>query len=62
MATSWNGQMNPGNYRIQFETTNKDLYKLVENACKMAMDKEYGKKSTPRVDRFYNWTNEMLNG
>ena len=62
MATSWNGQINPDNYRIQFETTNKDLYKLVEKACQMAMDKEYGNKPQPRVDRFYNWKNEMLNG
>ena len=65
MATSWNGQINPETYRIQFETTNKELYKIVEKACQTAMDvenrhKEYIK--APRVDRFYNWENEFRNG
>lgn len=60
--TGWNGQIMNGEYRIQFETTNKDLYKLVERACQTAMDKEYGHEPKPRVDRFYNWKNEFQNG
>lgn len=63
--TGWNGQIMNGEYRIQFETTNKDLYKLVEKACKQAMDAEgiLNKRRyvTSGVD-YYNWENEMLNG
>ena len=63
MATSWNGQINPGNYRIQFETTNKELYKLVEKACKQAMDSEgiLNKRRYVRSGVDYcNWENERL--
>ena len=40
MSTSWNGQIcnSGGKYYIQFETDNKELYKLVESACQVAMD------------------------
>lgn len=42
--TGWNGQIMNGEYRIQFETTNKDLYKLVEKACQKAVDEEGKRK------------------
>ena len=67
--TGWNGQMMNGEYRIQFETTHKDLYKMVEKACQMAMDEE-GKRQprrtytcsvSPNVAN-YNWQNEIQNG
>ena len=45
MATGWNAQMTSNNYRIQFETTHKDLYKMVEKACQIAMDEEGKRKS-----------------
>ena len=40
MSTSWNGQIcnDEGKYYIQFETDNKELYKLVESTCQLAMD------------------------
>lgn len=43
MATSWNGQIcnGEGKYYIQFETDNKELYRLVEKTCQNAMDIAY---------------------
>lgn len=43
MATSWNGQICNGEkkYYIQFETDNKELYRLVEKTCQNAMDIAY---------------------
>ena len=38
MATEWKSQVGGGTYAIQFETDNRDLYKLVEKACQIAMD------------------------
>lgn len=40
MATGWNSQQGGGKYAIQFETDDRDLYKLVEKACQLAMDQE----------------------
>ena len=41
MPTSYNAQINckKGTYSIQFETDNRDYYKLVEKACQKAIDK-----------------------
>lgn len=43
MSTSWNGQIcnGEGKYYIQFETDNKELYRLVEKACQNTMDIAY---------------------
>lgn len=40
MSTSWSGQIcnGEGKYYIQFETDNKELYRLVEKTCQNAMD------------------------
>lgn len=38
VVTSWNAQMEGGKYSIQFETTDKYIYKQVEQACQIAMD------------------------
>ncbi|MGM9551948.1 MAG: hypothetical protein ACI3XA_06785 [Clostridia bacterium] len=38
MATSWKSQQGNGEYSLQFETDNKDKYKLVEKAAQMAVD------------------------
>ena len=38
--TGWNSQQGGGKYAIQFETDDRDLYKLVEKACQIAMDQE----------------------
>ena len=62
MATSWNAQITNGDYRIQFETTDRELYKIVEKACKTAIDYANGKKKECSVDRFFNWKNEFDNG
>lgn len=49
MATSWNSQIQPNcKYSIQFETDDRKLYKLVEQACQRAIDismtnEEYGR-------------------
>ena len=42
MATSYNAQLNikEGKYSIQFETSNYDFYKMVEKACRKAIDKK----------------------
>lgn len=38
MATEWKSQQGGGKYALQFETDDRDLYKLVEKACQIAMD------------------------
>ena len=38
MATSWKSQQSNGEYNLQFETTDKERYKLVEKAVQMAVD------------------------
>ena len=42
MATSYNAQINnkDGRYTIQFETSNYDYFKMVEKACRKAIDKK----------------------
>lgn len=49
MSTSWNGQIcnGEGKYYIQFETDNKELYRLVEKACQNAMDIAYPREDKP---------------
>ena len=41
MGTSYNAQINckKGEYQIQFETDNREYFKLVEKACQKAIDK-----------------------
>ena len=41
MATSYNAQLcrSENKYSIQFETSNYDLFKMVEKACQKAVDK-----------------------
>lgn len=36
---SWNAQIGGGKYAIQFETDNRDLFRLVEQACQIAIDR-----------------------
>lgn len=38
MATSWKSQQSNGEYALQFETDDKEKYKLVEKAAQMAVD------------------------
>ena len=38
MATDWKSQQSDGKYSLQFETDNKEKYKLVEKAAQMAVD------------------------
>ncbi|MBQ8002429.1 MAG: hypothetical protein IJ297_03190 [Clostridia bacterium] len=38
MATSWKSQQGKGEYSLQFETDDKEKYKLVEKAAQMAVD------------------------
>lgn len=38
MATNWKAQIGEGKYSIQFETTNYNLYRIVEKACQKAVD------------------------
>ena len=38
MATCWQSQQTNGEYSLQFETDNKEKYKLVEKAAQMAVD------------------------
>ena len=45
MSTGWNSQQGEGKFAIQFETTHKDLYKMVEKACQNAMDEADARKS-----------------
>ena len=49
--TGWNSQQGGRKYAIQFETDDRDLYKLVEKACQLAMDqvelRKLRKKETP---------------
>ena len=42
MATSYNAQIDNknGKYRIQFETSNYEYFKIVEKACQKAIDKK----------------------
>ena len=34
----WNGQIGEGKFALQFETNDRDLYKMVEKACQSAVD------------------------
>lgn len=65
MGTSYKVQIDneKGEYKIQFETTNYDSYKMVERACQKAIDKkdeavlvdyknEKEKRDTAAVKRF----------
>ena len=38
MATWWNSQQGEGQFSLQFETDDKEKYKLVEKAAQMAVD------------------------
>lgn len=38
MATSWKAQIGGGEYCLQFETDDKELYRIVEKAAQKAMD------------------------
>ena len=38
MATFWKSQQSEGEYSLQFETDDKEKYKLVEKAAQMAID------------------------
>ena len=40
MATGWKSQQSAGDYRLQFQTDDKEKYKLVEKAVQMAVDGE----------------------
>ena len=61
MSTSWSGQIcnGEGKYYIQFETDNKELYRLVEKTCQNAMDIAY-----PRdiPEYCHNCSNHPSNG
>lgn len=48
MSTSWKAQIAKDDYSIQFDTDNKDLYKLVEKACQKAVDKAGENKKKER--------------
>lgn len=39
MTTLWKAQVRKGDYSIQFDTDNEDLYRSVEKACQDAVDK-----------------------
>lgn len=59
MATSWNSQQGEGKFAIQFETTRKDLYKLVEKACQKAIDEEGAHKNNAEGGCFKNGNNHI---
>ena len=42
--TSWNSQSGEGMYSIQFETDDRELYKIVEKACQEAIDRSRAKR------------------
>ena len=42
--TSWNSQSGEGMYSVQFETDDRELYKIVETACKEAIDRSREKR------------------
>ena len=60
MSTGWNSQQGEGKFAIQFETTHKDLYKLVEKACQNAMD-EAGARKSAKGGCFENGNNHISN-
>lgn len=38
MATEWKSQIGGGKYAIQFATTSYEYYKMVERACRKAVE------------------------
>lgn len=52
MSTHFNAQINSkdGKYSIQFETDQRDLYKLVEKTCQFAIDTAAVRKSEMEGD------------
>jgi hypothetical protein len=55
MSTSWKSQQSKGRYALQFETDDKEKYKLVEKAAQMAMDGEIKPEG-----EFQTMINEMI--
>lgn len=49
MPTAWKAQIAKNDYSIQFDTDNKDLYKLVEKACQKAVDKADKNKTEKKI-------------
>lgn len=49
MSTSWKAQISKDDYSIQFDTDREDLYKLVEKACKKAIDKSDKDKAERKI-------------
>lgn len=49
MPTVWKAQIAKNDYSIQFDTDNKDLYKLVEKACQKAVDKADKNKTEKKI-------------
>lgn len=58
MGTSWKSQQGNGKYCLQFETSDREKYKLVERASQMAIDGKTLEDLTPKS----NWisVNERL--
>lgn len=54
MATGFNTQVGNGEYRLQFETDNKEYYLLMQEAARRCVD---GKSKT-NADRFRAMSNE----
>ena len=50
MATSWNSQQANGKYFLQFETDDKEKYKLVEKAAQMAIDGKTAADVVPKSE------------
>ena len=53
MSTAYNAQINNANgkYTIQFETGNYEYFKLVEKACRKAIDKRDKAREKERAER-----------
>lgn len=46
--TEWKSQTGNGNYAIQFETQDYELYKMVEKVCQKAVDEADRKRQKAR--------------
>ena len=57
MATGFNTQVGNGEYRLQFETDNKEHYLLMQEAARRCVD---GKSKT-NADRIRSMTDDELN-
>lgn len=56
MSTEWKSQQTDGKYSLQFETDNKETYKLMEKSAQMIIDGKFTVVTEIRHGKWENMT------